>query len=215
VEPLIAGPSAPSEPPSTGAPIGRPPAVKRNPPLWWAITAVAVLVALFAGGTIQHAFDNRNATRDLYRMQLVTTLWRLGQEEQRQLALPAAQRSTAAVGDIVDGINQDTGINGQGTLQVTLGSGSVAPPHQAAFSVTVSSPYGSTTVAEWFVLYPGSTDTGACVLSSTLVGSGRATTDLELGGGEFVQVCLPSWWRGPITPNHPNLGMANIDESGA
>jgi len=179
------------------------------------VTVLAVLVALLVGGSVQHAFDDRNAARDLYRTQVLTTFWRVDAEERRQLALPLAQRSAVPMGDVLDGINQDTGVNGQGTLQVTMGSGSVAPPHQAAFSVTVSSPHGSTTVAVWFVLYPGSTDEGACVLSSTLLGPGRATTDLDLGGGEFIQVCLPSWWQGPITPDHPNLGAAGIDQSGA
>jgi hypothetical protein len=212
VEPTIADPSANAGAGSAGARAGRPPTITRGQ-LWLAVV-LAVIAALIVGGSVQHAFDDRNAARGLYRTQLVTTFWRIDQEEQRQLALPPAQRSAAVFDDVAQGINQDTGVNGQGTLQVTMGSGSDAPPHQAAFSVTVSSPYGSTTVAVWFVLYPGSTDDGVCVLSSTLLGPGRATANLDLGGNEFIQACLPSWWRGPITPAHPNLGMAGIDQSG-
>jgi len=146
-------------------------------------------------------------------------MWRILDEEHRQLALPQGQRSAIAFGDLVEGINQDTGVNGQGTLQVSLGSGSAAPPNQVAFSVTVSSAYGSTTVAVWSLAFTSrdtiSTDDGTCVLSSTLLGSGRATTNLDLGGNESIQSCLPSWWQGPITPTHPNLGVAGIDQSGA
>lgn len=190
------------------------PAVLGNRPLWWGITVLAVIVALFAGGTVQHAFDDRNAARDLYRMQLNTTFWRILSEENRQLALAPAQRSAATFGDVADSISSDTGVNGQGTLLVSLGAGSDAPPHQAAFAVTVSSPYGSTTVAIWSILYPGSTK-GVCVLTSTLLGSGPATSSLELGN-ELIEPCSPSLWRGgSITPaGPPNLGLAGIDRSG-
>jgi hypothetical protein len=186
------------------------------PPWWWGITVLAVIAALFVGGTVQHAVDDRNAARDLYRTQMDTTFWRVDDEEHRQLALPQAQRSAAAFGDLLDSINRDTGVNGQGTLDVAMDSGSVAALHEAAFAVIVSSPYGSTTVAVWSIIYPGSSDDGACVLSSTLLGSGRATANLDLGGGQFVQPCPPSWWHGAITPaGPPNLGVAGIDQSGA
>jgi len=185
---------------------------------WWPAAVLALLAGLLIGGSVQHAVDDRNAARDLYRTQVTTTLWRIFDEEHRELALPPAQRSANAFGDIVDGINHDTGVNGQGTLQVTLGSGSAATPYQAAFSATVSSPYGSTTVAVWSLdvtsQSTSSTDDAACVLSSTLLGSGRATTNLDLGGNEYLQPCDPSWWHGPITPTHPNLSVAGIDQSG-
>lgn len=186
----------------------------RNPRLWWLLTVLAVLVALFVSATIQRAIDHHNAARELYRTQLVTTFWRILDEEHRQLGLPPAQRSAVGLGDVLDGINQDTGVNGQGTLQVTMVSGSVALPHEAAVSVAVSSPYGSTTVAVWSVLYPGGSDDGACVLSSTLLGPGRAKANLDLGGNEYVAACLPSLWRGPITPTNPNLGLAGIEQGG-
>jgi hypothetical protein len=96
-----------------------------------------------------------------------------------------------------------------------MGSGSAAPAIQVAFSVTVSSPYGSTTVAIWSMGQSWWSNDGVCVLSSTLLGSGRATVALELGGNEYIQPCSVSWWRGPITPEHPNLGAAGIDQSGA
>jgi len=185
---------------------------------WWPAAVLALLAGLLVGAGIQRAIDHRNAARDLYRTQLVTTFWRILDEEHRQLALPPAQRSAVAFGDVVDSISSDTGVNGQGTLEVRLGSGSALPPTQIAFSATVSSPYGSTKIAVWSILVTtqgstGSND-GACVLSSTLFGSGRATANLDLGGGESVQPCSPSWWQGPITGTHPNLGVAGIDQSG-
>lgn len=215
MEPASADLTAYAGPTPAGPGARRPPTIMRNPRLWWLVTVAGVVVSLFMSAGIQRAIDHHDAARDLYRMQLLTTMWRIGDEENRQLALPPAQRSAVAFGDILDGINQDTGVNGQSTLQVSMGSGSIATPHQAAFSVIVSSPYGSTTVAVWSVIYPGSSDEGACVLSSTLLGPGRATANLDLGGNEFVSSCLPSLWRGAITPTNPNLGVAGIDPSGA
>lgn len=182
-----------------------------NPRLWWLVTVLAVLVAVFVSAVIQRAIDHHNDARELYRTQLLTTFWRILDEEHRQLNLPLAQRSAAAIDDAAASISNDTGVNGGGTLEVSLGSGSIAP-HQAAFAITVSSPYGSTTIAIWSVLYPGSSDDGVCVLSSTLLGSGRATADLSLGGSEFVSHCLPLLWRGAITPTNPNLGLAGIEQ---
>jgi hypothetical protein len=201
----------------TSAPPGpRPPVLRSRPLWWWGVTALAVIAALFVGGTVQHAVDDRSAARDLYRTQVLTTFSRILDEEHQQLALPPAQRSAAAFGDLLDSIKQDSGVNGQGTLQVSMDSGSVAPVHQAAFAVTVSSPYASTTVVVWSVIYPGSSDDGACVLTSTLLGSGRASSYLDLGGNEDVAPCLSSLWRGgPITPSHPNLSLGGIDQSGA
>jgi hypothetical protein len=66
-------------------------------------------------------------------------------------------------------------VGGAGTLEVTPGTGSAAPFTQIAFEVTVSSPYASTTFAEWVVRGAGpggmnSQNAGACVLSSSLLG---------------------------------------------
>jgi hypothetical protein len=211
VEPAFADPATQPGPGPTGGSAGRPPTIAR---LRWPIALLAALIGVFVGAAVQRAVDHRSEARDLYRTQVLTTVWRILNEEHRQLALPAAQRSAIAFGDLLDGINQDIGVNGHGTLQVSMGSGSVAQPIQAAFSVTVSSPYGSTTIAVWSIVQPGSTDDGACVQSSTLLRPGRATANLDLGGGAGVQPCLPGWWRGPITASHPNLGAAGIDQSG-
>ena len=112
----------------------------------------------------------------------------------------------------------DQGVNGSGTLQVSLGSGSAAQPGQIAFSTTVDSPYAATTLAVWELRDTShgiAENQGVCVLWSTLLGSGRATAALSLGGGEDVQPCLPSWWRaaGPVTVTQPRLGLAGIPRS--
>jgi hypothetical protein len=152
---------------------------------------------------------------------LLTTASRFISEEQRQIALPVAQRNVTAFGDLADSINTDLGVNGESTLQVTTGSGSVAPFTQIAFEVTVSSPYASTTFAVWFVRDAGpggvsGSDVGTCVLASSLLGSGRATTDLTLGGGEYFQACWPQLWSPhPKGPMAPHLAWANIPQSGS
>jgi len=83
--------------------------------------------------SIQHAADHRRAARDLYRVQVLTTVSRFIDEETRQIALPVAQRSAVAFGDLAGSINADLGVNGAGTLNVSLGAGSVAPFTQIAF----------------------------------------------------------------------------------
>lgn len=180
---------------------------------WWLVTALAVCAALVLGGFVEHVLDQRNAARTLYRMQVTTTVFRFLDEENSQLARPVAQRSAGAFGDLTDAINADLGVNGAGTLQVTLGAGSAAPLHQIAFSATVESPYGSTTFAVWSISLDRGTskNQGACVLWSSLLGPGRATTALDLGGGEQLQPCAPSWWSpGPVNANQPRLGLAGI-----
>jgi len=177
---------------------------------------LAVCASLILGGSIEHAVDQKNAARGLYQMQVLTTASRLFNEEQRQIALPVAQRSAAAFGDLAESIGADMGVNRSGTLQVSLGAGSAAQPTQIDFAVTVASPYASTTVAVWSILVTGhggvSSDAGACVPWSTLLGPGRATTDLQLGGGYFVPPCSPRWWSpGPIM--EPHLGAAGIPQS--
>ena len=111
----------------------------------------------------------------------------------------------------------DQGVNGSGTLQVSLGSGSAAQPGQIAFSTTVDSPYAATTLAVWELRDTShgiAENQGVCVLWSTLLGSGGATAALSLGGGEDVQPCLPGWWAaGPVTVTQPRLGLAGIPRS--
>ena len=196
-----------------GSPLG----VTRPRRSWWLLTALAVAVAVIAGGSVQHAFDQRNAARDLYRMQVLTTEWRFGDEEARQLALPVAQRNASAFDDLASQISADGGVNGSGTLQVSLGAGSTAQPTQIDFAVTVASPYASTTVVVWYVLLSGhgsvGIDQGACALSSTLLGPGRATTDLELGGHYFVPPCTNDMWSSSTGAINPHFGAAGIPQS--
>jgi hypothetical protein len=174
---------------------------------WWLVTVLAVGVALV---------DQRNAARTLYRMQVLTTVSRFLTEADSQFGRPRAQRSAVAFGDLADSISADEGVNGAGTLQVSLGAGSAAPADQIAFSATVASPYASTTFAVWDIHTNGGAaqNQGACVLWSSLLGAGRATSVLDLGGGAELQPCSPSWWSaGPVTPKQPRLGLAGIPRS--
>lgn len=180
------------------------------------MTALAVAVALVAGGSVQHVIDQRNAAQTLYRTQVTTTVSRFLTEEDSMLGRPPAQRSAGAFGDLTDSITADQGVNGAGTLQVNLGAGSAAPADQIAFSTTVESPYASTTFAVWDIRTHGGTaqNEGACVLWSTLLGPGRATTYLDLGAGLGLQPCSPGWWKaGPVTDQQPRLGLAGIPRS--
>lgn len=218
MESEIASPPAEVESGSAGAG-GRAPRVSGRPRgWWWLVTALAVCASLVVGATVEHVFDQRNAALGLYRTQVLTTVSRFIDEEGRQIALPPSQRSAAAFGDLTDSINSDQGVNGSGTLQVSLGAGSAAPSTQIAFSATVASPYASSTIAVWYIQVPShgglAENDGACVLGSTLLGSGRATNSLNLGGGETVQPCAPGWWSsGPANARQPDLGLAGIPKS--
>lgn len=183
---------------------------------WWLVTALAACAALVAGGFAVHVLDQRNAARTRYRTQVLTTVARFLAEEGHQLALPEARRSAAAFGDLAGSISADQGVNGSGTLQVSLGAGSAAPAGQVAFATTVESPYASTTVAVWNISTHGGAvrNQGACVLWSTLLGPGRAASALDLGGGAQLQPCEASWWSpGPVTGQQPRLGLAGIPRS--
>lgn len=177
---------------------------------------LAVGVALVVGGSVQHVFDQRNAARSLYRTQVLTTMSRFLTEADSQFARPHPQRSAVAFGDLAGSISADEGVNGAGTLQVSLGAGSAAPADQIALSATVASPYASTTFVVWDIHASGGAaqNQGACVLWSSLLGAGRTTTALDLGGGTELQPCSPSWWAaGPVTPKQPRLGLAGIPRS--
>jgi len=205
-------PGSPGAPPDAGQGGGQ----RR----WRWLGVLLVLVSLVVGGSVQHAFDQRRAAQALYRIQVLTTASRFTTEEQRQIALPVAQRNVGAFSDLADSITADQGVNGASTLQVTLGSGSVAPFTQIAFDVTVSSPYASTTFVVWFVrdASPGGvsgSDIGACVLSSSLLGSGRATTSVQLGGGAGLQPCWPQLWSASSNPMDPDLALAGIPPTAA
>jgi hypothetical protein len=181
----------------------------------WLLAVLVVAASLIVGGGVQHVFDQRNAARALYRMQVLTTESRFLDEEGRQVALPVARRSALAFADLAGWISKDGGVNGSGTLSVRLDAGSDAQPTQIDFAVTVASPYASTTVAVWSILVSrqsgASSDAGACVLRSTLLGPGRARTDLQLGGGYFVPPCPPRWWTSRSTMD-PHLRVAGIPQ---
>ena len=208
---------AESSPPGSHGPV--PPVASRTRRrLWWLLSVLAVAAAFILGLSIEHAADHAAAARGLYRMQVLTTVSRFLDEEHRQIAVPVAQRSAPAFGDLADSIGGDLGVNGSGTLQVSLGAGSAAPPAQIAFSATVSSPYASTTLVVWDVRDTShggvAENQGACVLSSTLLGQGQATAALDLGGGEELQPCSPRWWSaGSAGALQPRLGLAGIPRS--
>jgi hypothetical protein len=185
---------------------------------WWWLGVLLILASLIVGGTVVHAADQRHAQRALYDIQVLTTASRFLDEERSQIALPVAQRSAGALGDLADSINADLGVNGEGTLQVTMGTGSAATFTQIAFEVTVSSPYASTIFAVWLVRGAGpagmnSQNAGACVLSSSLLGPGRATSFLNLGASG-LQPCWPQLWSANSPgPMQPHLGWAGIRQS--
>lgn len=202
---------------STGPGSLRPSAAARPRGSWWMLMALAVCLSLVLGGVVVHVIDQRNAARQLYQSQVLTTISRLLDTEQGQIGRPVAQRSASAFGNLAGSISSDLGVNGSGTLQVTLGAGSGAQPSQIAFAVTVDSPYGSITLVAWYIQtdHGSSTDEGACLLWSSLLGPGRATTSLSLGGGEQLAPCSPRWWApGPVNPAvGPRLGLAGIPRS--
>jgi hypothetical protein len=200
-----------TRPPSRSLPGGPHDMLRR----WWWLLLLVVAASLVIGGTVQHAFDQRSAARTLYDIQVLTTASRVIGEEQQQIALPVAQRSAAAFADLADSINSDLGVNGNGTLDVMVGTGSAATFTQIAFEVTVTSPYASTTFVVWFVRGAGpagmsSSDSGTCLLSTSLEGPGAATGYLNLGSSG-LQPCTPDLWSAhPKTPLAPDLALAGI-----
>ncbi len=211
-------------PSQTGTTDREPPVVKPGVRLLDALRrpgwlgALLVVVSFFVGGSVQHAFDRRSAERNLYNIQVLTTASRIINEEQRQIALPVAQRSAAGFGDLADSINSDLGVNGAGSLRVSIGTGSADTFTQIAFEVNVSSPYASTTFVVWFVRGPGpggmnSQNVGTCLLSTSLEGAGRATAHLSLGASG-LEPCTPYLWSAhPQGPLAPHLSWANIPQS--
>jgi hypothetical protein len=215
----------------TSGPAGAPPVAeaRRRPRLWWPITILAAVAALVAGVLVQRAVDHHRAAITAYRVQVNSTLSQLGTEADRQLARPASQRSLSAIDDLADSISQDAGLRDPGLsgsglseldpLIVALGSGSIVPAGQIAFEVTITTPYAESTIVVWDIRFSNQSEgsvsnQGACVLTSSLLGPGRARTDLNLGGNYFVQPCLDQWWSpGPIDGKQPRLSLANIPET--
>jgi len=182
---------------------------------WGLIVVVAMVVSAVAGAFAQHAVDQHKAAITLYRNQISTTASRFFTEEERQLALPAAQRSDPYFSDIADSINEDPGVNDSGNLNVSVVAGSTNPAHQIAYAVSVSSPHASSTIVVWDIRLPGDVNQGTCVLSSSLAGAGPVTKDVELGGNMFLQPCQPSWWApGPVDGRQPRLGLTPIPKPG-
>jgi hypothetical protein len=205
-------------------PAGSPPetAAQQRPRRWWPITIVAVVAALVAGVLAQRTIDHHRAVITTYRVQVESTLARLGSEADRQFARPASQRSLSEIGDLADSIGQDSGLIDPGLngserselepLNVEFGSGSIVPG-QIAFEVTITSPYAESTIALWDIRVRGTSNQGVCVLTSSLAGNGRVTEDVQLGGHIFLQPCLSSWWApGPVDGSQPRLSLANIHE---
>jgi hypothetical protein len=204
---------------STGSPgpAGSAPATGAPRPWrpWGLIVVVAMVVSAVAGAFAQHAVDQHKAAITLYRHQINTTASRFFTEEERQLALPAAQRSDPYFSVLADSISKDPGVNDSGNLTVSVVAGSTKPAHQIAYAVNVSSPHGSSTFVVWDIRLPGVVNQGTCLLSSSLLGPGPATRDLELGGNEFLGPCQPRWWApGPVDGRQPRLGLTPIPKPG-
>jgi hypothetical protein len=87
---------------------------------------------------------------------------------------------------------------------------------QVIFTVTVASPHGTTAFAVWYLTPqgPSSSTAGACMLWSTLLGSGRATGSLNLGGSYSEPPCPARYWTsGAANPAQPHFGLAGIHQS--
>jgi hypothetical protein len=200
-----------TRPPGRSRPVALTDVLRR----WWWLEVLIVAASLVVGGTVQHAFDQRSAARALYNIQVLTTASGVMGEEQKQIALPVTQRSAAAFGDLADSINSDLGVNGNGTLNVMVGTGSAATFTQIAFEVTVPSPYASTTFVVWLVRGAGpggmnSSNSGTCLLSTSLEGSGAATSYLSLGSSGLQPCTRDLWSAHPKTPLAPDLALAGI-----
>jgi len=196
---------------------------------WRLIAVLAVVIAAVGGVLVQRSVDHHRAAITAYRVQVNSTLSQLGTEADRQLARPASQRSLSAISDLADSISQDAGLRDPGLsgsgpseldpLNVALGSGSSVPAGQIAFEVTITTPYAESTIVVWDIRVTSQSqgsvsNQGACVLTSSLLGPGRARTDLDLGGHYFVQPCLDQWWSpGPVDGKQPRLSLANIPET--
>src|SRR6185437_1630245 len=182
-----------------------PASVPRRRPTWM-LMVLTVIAVLIAGALAGHAWDQKNAARDLYRGQVLTTETRFYDAENSQINLPAQRRSLTALSDLADSITGDVGVNGSGTLTVTTGTGATMAT-QTVLDVTISSPYATTTLVTYSIQVPRNTspNAGACVLSSTLLGQGRATRDLRLGGGYVVPSCPLQWWS-THSASDPHLG---------
>jgi hypothetical protein len=176
---------------------------------------LAASVALVVGGSVQHAVDQGRASGDLYRAQVLTTLTRFLDEERQLSTVPAASRDTSALGGLADSITADPGVNGSGTLTVSAGAGSAAQQDQIIVTVTVASPHGTTAFAVWYLTPqgPSSSDEGACVLWSTLLGSGRAAASLNLGGSYAEPPCPSRWWSPSSSATQPDFARAGISQS--
>lgn len=207
---------------STGSPgpAGSAPAAEAPPPWrpWWLFTILAAIVSLVAGAIVQHAVDQRNAAAALYRIQVGTTVSRFLGEADRQLRLPAAQRSISALSDVGDSISQDLGVSDQGSLTAELREGSTRQARQIVFAVNITSPHADTTVVIWDLKAgddPGSGgNQGTCVQYSSLLGPGHATRNLDLGGGQILAACPASYWSpGPLDGKQPRFALAGIHKS--
>jgi hypothetical protein len=190
-----------------------PPAVRTRRPTW-TLMVLAVAAALIAGALAGHAWDNKNAAHEEYRNQVLTTESRFLFEESRQVVLPGPQRSLTKLDDLADSITADPGVNGSGTLTVSAGAGGFLSK-QIVLDVSIDSPYASATLVTYAISIPGpgaGLDEGACVLSSTLLGPGRATRGLTLDANYFVPSCPLQWWTSK-SASDPHLGQAGIPRS--
>src|SRR5690348_7155633 len=106
VDSEIASPAPGTESSSPGSHGPVPPVAGQTRRRWWWLGSVLAAGAAFILGlSIEHAGDHAAAARGLYRMQVLTTVSRFLDEEHRQLAIPVAQRSAPAFGDLANSIS--------------------------------------------------------------------------------------------------------------
>jgi hypothetical protein len=203
---------------------GRKASAFRREDLWRLIAVLAVVASGILGAAVVHAVDQGNAARDQYTSQVLTTVTRFDVEALQQASLPAAQHNATAFLDLASSINEDPGVNGAGTLRMSVGAGDITkagvvdgtgPVTQWVFEVHVDSPYASSAFVAWSVYGKGFSDVGACVLSSSLLGQGRASTSLTLAMQRFVQPCEPQWWMPSDTYGNPRFDLAGIPTDGS
>ena len=162
-----------------------------GPRRWWWLGALLVVASLVVGGTVAHTVDQRHAQRVLYDSQVLTTASRFLHEERVQIALPVAQRNAGAFDDPADSIDADLGVNGAGTLEVTPGTDSAAPSRRSLSShgVAVRPTTFASGLSGGGVRGMNSQNAYACAVSS-LLGSGRATSFLDLGASASAVLAL-------------------------
>src|ERR1700677_4366591 len=140
------------------------------------VGVLAVIITAIASATVTHIIDSNAAAAALYRTQVQTAYSLFDAEATRQFGLPFAERSMAEYNTVAQTINTDGGVNGGGSLQVSIESGSVTKT-EVAFSFTVDSPHAASTLVLWYIDVRDGDSVGTSIggggFRSTLAGARR------------------------------------------